>query len=217
MLIDIHLEDRKVLVVGGGKIAERKTLQLLDSGSEVTLVGQGFTKKLIELDKSGQVNLEKKDVVDGILPLYRKLEPSIIIIASNNKLLNEKVAKEARTLGSLVCVVDNPSLSDFFIPAVAKVDNIRIAVSTKGKSPAMAGVIRSRVEKMITMKDIHSVELQSYARNIAKNHILSPNERRKILLQIIENNKINTFLINDQVSEAKDLVKKIILQVGKSN
>jgi siroheme synthase (precorrin-2 oxidase/ferrochelatase) len=81
----------------------------------------------------------------------------------------------------------------------------------------MAGVIRSRVEKMITMKDIHSVELQSYARNIAKNHILSPNERRKVLLQIIKNNKINTFLENDQVSEAKDLVKKIIVKAGKSD
>jgi siroheme synthase (precorrin-2 oxidase/ferrochelatase) len=92
-----------------------------------------------------------------------------------------------------------------------------VAVSTKGKSPAMAGVIRRRIEKMITMKDIRSIELQSYARNIAKNHIPSPNERRKVLLQIIENNKINTFLENDQVSEAKDLVKKIIVQAGKSN
>ena len=217
MLIDIRLEDHKVLVVGGGKIAERKTLQLLDSGSEVTLVGQEFTKKLIELDESGQVNLEKKEVIDGILRSYRKLELSIVIVASDNKLLNEKVAKEARTLGLLVCVVDNPSISDFFIPAVAKVGNIRVAVSTKGKSPAMAGVIRRRIEKMITMKDIRSIELQSYARNIAKNHILSPNERRKVLLQIIENNKINTFLENDQVSEAKDLVKKIIVQAGKSN
>ena len=217
MLIDIRLEDHKVLVVGGGKIAERKTLQLIDSGSEVTLVGQEFTKKLTELGESGQVNLEKREVTDGILMSFRKFEPSIVIVASNNKLLNEKVAKEVRTIDTLVCVVDNPSLSDFSIPAVAKVGNIRIAVSTKGKSPAMAGVIRRRVEKMITMKDIRSIELQSYARIIAKNHIPSPNGRKKVLLQIIENNKINTFLENDQVSEAKDLVKKIIVQAGKSN
>ena len=202
---------------GGGKIAEKKILQLLDNGADITVFGQKFTKKLKELGESRQVNIEKKGAKDGLLMSYHKFNPSMVIVASNNRLLNEKVAKEAERISSLVCVVDNPSLSDFSMPAVANVDHIRIAVSTKGKSPAMAGIIRRRIEKMITMKDIRSIELQSYARNIAKNHIPSPNERRKVLLQIIENNKINTFLVNDQVSEAKDLVKKIIVQVRKSN
>ena len=202
---------------GGGKIAEKKILQLLDNGADITIFGQEFTKKLKELGKSRQVNIEKKRVKDVLLMSYRKFNPSMVIVASNNRLLNEKVAKEAGRISSLVCVVDNPSLSDFSMPAVANVDHIRIAVSTKGKSPAMAGVIRRRVEKIITVNDIRSIELQSYARSIAKNHILSPNERRKVLLQIIENNKINTFLENDQVSEAKDLVKKIIVQAGNCN
>ena len=202
---------------GGGKIAEKKILQLLDNGADITVFSQEFTKKLKELGKSRQVNIEKKRVKDVLLMSYRKFNPSMVIVASNNRLLNEKVAKEAGRISSLVCVVDNPSLSDFSMPAVANVDHIRIAVSTKGKSPAMAGVIRRRVEKIITVNDIRSIELQSYARSIAKNHIISPNERRKVLLQIIENNKINTFLENDQVSEAKDLVKKIIVQAGNCN
>ena len=202
---------------GGGKIAEKKILQLLDNGADITVFSQEFTKKLKELGKSRQVNIEKKGAKDGLLMSYHKFNPSMVIVASNNRLLNEKVAKEAGRISSLVCVVDNPSLSDFSMPAVANVDHIRIAVSTKGKSPAMAGVIRRRVEKIITVNDIRSIELQSYARSIAKNHILSPNERRKVLLQIIENNKINTFLENDQVSEAKDLVKKIIVKAGKSD
>lgn len=216
MLIDILLEGRKVIVVGGGKIAERKTLQVLDGGAEVTIVGQEFTEKLVELSDAGHVKLEKKEIKDGLLMLDRKFIPSIVIVALNNKSLNEKVAEESRTIGALVCVVDNPLLSDFAMPAVAKVGDIRVAVSTRGKSPAMAGAIRRRVEKMITMNDIRRIELQSYARTIAKNHIISPNERRKVLLQIIDNSEMNMFLDNDQISEAKDLAKKIIVQAEKS-
>jgi siroheme synthase-like protein len=215
-LIDIFLEGRKVIVVGGGIIGERKTLQLLDSGAEVTIVGQKFTKKLMNLSEGGHVKLEKKAITDELLLSGLKIIPSIVIVALNNKSLNEKVAKELRMKGALVCVVDNPSFSDFAMPAVAKVGDIRVAVSTKGKSPAMASVIRRRVEKMITVKDIRWVEIQSYARVIAKNNIPSPNERRKVLLQIIDNNEMNMFLDNNQINEAKDLAKRIIMRVENS-
>ena len=60
----------------------------------------------------------------------------------------------------MVYSVDNPALSDFILPAVAQVGDVKIAVSTSGKSPAMAKVLRERIEKMITPEDLLEIQLQ---------------------------------------------------------
>lgn len=211
MLIDILLEGQKVLVVGGGKIGERKTLQFLDAGADVTVVSKEFTSKLTKLSTENQIKILKKIIEDEELLSELDFKPNIVIIALNNKYFNKKIVDETRKLGALICVVDNPHFSDFAMPAIAKVGDFRIAVSTKGKSPAMAGIIRRRVERMITRRDILQTELQSYARDLAKKHIPTPNERKQILLDIINNNEVNSLLDNDKMIESRDLVKKIIM------
>ncbi|MFC1755335.1 bifunctional precorrin-2 dehydrogenase/sirohydrochlorin ferrochelatase [Thermoproteota archaeon] len=212
MLIDILLEGQKVLVVGGGEIGERKSLQFLDAGAEITVISKEFTSKLTNLGAKKQIKLVKKIIKNNRLLSLFEFKPNIIIVALNDKDINKKIVEQARTMRTLICVVDNPSLSDFAMPAVAKVDDIRIAVSTMGRSPAMASIIRQRVEKMITRNDIRQIELQSYARDLAKKHILSPNERKRVLLGIIENSETNILLDNEKMDEARDLVKKIIIQ-----
>jgi precorrin-2 dehydrogenase/sirohydrochlorin ferrochelatase len=210
LLIDLLLENTEVLVVGGGDVGERKTLQLLDSGAHITVVSRDFTRKLQDMGHEKKVKLVQEDVVEGFIERLN-FKPKVIIVALNNKILNRKISEEALKIGSLFSVVDDPSLSDFTMPAVAKVGEIRIGISTRGASPAMAGLIRRRVEMMIEKTDILQVELQKYARNLAKQYIHVSEERGKVIRSIIINKEVIELLRDEKIGEARKLVKRIIL------
>jgi precorrin-2 dehydrogenase/sirohydrochlorin ferrochelatase len=213
MLIDILLKGRKTLVIGGGRVGERKTLQLLDAGAEVTVVSKEFTEKLIELSRAGEIKIEKMNIEKG-LTANIDVTPKVVIVSLDNQQLNRRIAEEAKAKGSLICVVDDPSVSDFAMPAVAKIGDIRIGVSTEGSSPAMAGVLRRRIEKMITESDVLMVELQKYSRAYAKEKIGSHEARSRILHQIIENAEVKKLLEARRTDEAKRLAEKIITEAS---
>ena len=210
MLIDLFIKGQKTLVVGGGNVGERKTLQLLDAGAEVTVVSKEFTEKLIELSRAGEIKIEKIDVEKGLSATRIGFAPKVVIVSLDNQLLNRKVAKDAKANGALVCVVDDPAASDFAMPAVAKIGDIRVGVSTGGSSPAMAGVLRRRIEEMITESDVRMVELQKYARALAKQKIDSQEERSRVLRRIIDDTEVKKLLEKGLVDEAKRLAEKII-------
>ena len=210
MLIDLFIKGQKTLVVGGGNVGERKTLQLLDAGAEVTVVSKEFTEKLIELSRAGEIKIEKIDVEKGLSAARIGFAPKVVIVSLDDQRLNRKVAKEAKANGALVCVVDNPAASDFAMPAVAKIGDIRVGVSTGGNSPAMAGVLRRRIEEMITESDVRMVELQKYARALAKQKIDSQEERSRVLRRIIDDTEVKKLLEKGLVDEAKRLAEKII-------
>lgn len=207
MLIDILLKGQKALVVGGGRVGERKTIQLLDAGAEVTVISKEFTEKLIELSKDGKIKTKKVNVEEKLIA---GISFKVAIISLDNLQLNHKIAEEAKANGALVCVVDDPMVSDFAMPAVAKVGDIRISVSTEGSSPAMAGVLRRRIEQMITEGDVLMVDLQKYARALAKEKIDSQEERSQVLRSIIENAEVKRLLDERKMDEAKQLAKNII-------
>lgn len=214
MLIDLFVKNRECLVIGGGEVGERKSLQLLDSGAKVTVVSKEFTEKLIELGKSKILNLEKANVDEKFLERL-DFKPSVVIVALDDRELNKKISDEARLSGFLFSVVDDPEISDFAMPAIAKMGKIRIGISTQGHSPAMAGILRKKVEKMITKEDLLQVELQSYARSLAKKHIGTPERRKEVLMKLIEDREITRFLKEDRVNDAKNIAKKIIVNEGR--
>jgi len=82
-----------------------------------------------------------------------------------------ELVKAAKDAGSMVYAVDNPAVSDFILPAVAKVGDVKIAISTSTKSPAMAKTLRERIEKMITPEDLLEIQLQLWVRNIFKKQV----------------------------------------------
>jgi len=216
LLIDLLLEGKEALIVGGGEVGERKTLQLLDAGAVVTVVSREFTARLLSLGREGKVRLKTSDVRDESLMEKLGLKPKVVIVSLNDRSLNRSVSEQARSTGALVSVVDDPSISDFAMPAVAKVGDIRIGVSTGGRSPAMAAVIRRRVEGMITERDLLQVDLQSYVRRVAKRHISTHKGRRRALQMVIEDSKVNGLLERGRINEAKRLAERIILSLAKA-
>lgn len=137
----LNIQGRKCLVVGGGPVALRKVKALLEHGANVEIVSPTFCPKLNQLATDGAIRAIQRDYKSEDLQ-----HTFIAIAATDDAKTNERVAAEARRRGVLVNVVDDPKNSDFIVPSYLKRGDVIIAVSTSGRSPALARKIRSELE-----------------------------------------------------------------------
>ncbi len=215
MLIDWKVEDKTILIIGGGSVSEFKVNKLLlnQEKCKIIVVSKNFTKGLLKLGKENLIELKYYDIISDLNPINLLVEnSSIMIITTDNHNLNERIAMEAHKKGGFVNVVDEFSLSDFSMPATLNIGDIKIAISTGGKSPAMSKILRNRFKSLITQEDLLQVKLQYYVRSLIKKIIPEIDKRREILYQIIENKEIKSLLKNNKIDEAKNFVHKYLNQ-----
>jgi siroheme synthase-like protein len=137
----LNIQGRKCLVVGGGKVALRKVKALLEHGADVEIVSPVFCPELNQLAADGAIQAIQRDYNSEDLQ-----HAFIAIAATDDAKTNEHMASEARRRGILTNVVDDPKNSDFIVPSYFERGNIIVAVSTSGRSPALARKIRSQLE-----------------------------------------------------------------------
>jgi len=213
MLVDLNLAGREVLVVGGGSVGERKVCKFLSEGCSIVVGSKDFTDSLKRLGEEGKVKLVEVDAGSDPALLERLVSRAdIVVAATDDRKTNEEIANQTKNSDALVCVVDSPSDSDFSLAATTNVGGIQIAIYTKGKSPAMARLLRERIEKTITKQDLLQVELQSYARSIAKARISDQKLRKDVVYQILYDSEVNILLEKGLFREAKAHVERIIDQ-----
>ena len=211
MLIDLKLDGKIVIVVGGGSEGYRKTLSFVDSGAKIWVISKAFSSGIQKLNEAKKVALEKTEIqdakafVDSLKP-----KPDLLLAVTNEPKLNFELVKAAKSAGCMVYSVDNPALSDFILPAVARVGEVKIAVSTSGQSPAMARALRQRIEQMITSEDLLEIQLQSRVRSILKEQVSEPKVRSEMLYKILNNNDIKQVLKEGKLCEAQEIAMKII-------
>jgi precorrin-2 dehydrogenase/sirohydrochlorin ferrochelatase len=211
LLIDLNLGGQTVMVIGGGKEATRKVQSFLDSGAVIWMISREFSTEALKLGETKQVNLLKTEIKDAQTFIESlKPKPDVLLAATDNTKLNHDLIKTALSYGCLVYAVDNPSLSDFILPAIAKVGSVKIAISTGGKSPAMAHVLRERIEKLITPQDLLAIELQEKIRNTLKNSLSNPKNRSKLLYEILDNVNIKRALLENNLDLAQKLALNLI-------
>ncbi len=139
----LDLRGRRCVVVGGGPIGERKTRDLLASGASVVVVSPTMTPGLTALVAAGLVVHRARR--------FRRWDVrgcAVVIAATGEASVDAAVATEARRRHALVNVVDAPAHCDFIVPSVLRRGPLQIAVSTGGRSPALAREIRRRLEPM---------------------------------------------------------------------
>jgi siroheme synthase-like protein len=146
----LNIQGKKCLVVGGGEVALRKAQMLLEYGAVVEIVSPAFCHELNQLVKGGAIqavnrSYKTEDLNDALL----------VVAATDDAKVNEKIAAEGRKRGILVNVVDMPNISDFIVPSYFRHGNIIVAVSTSGKSPALARKIRSELERNFKAEYAH--------------------------------------------------------------
>jgi precorrin-2 dehydrogenase/sirohydrochlorin ferrochelatase len=140
----ISLERFPCLVIGGGKVAHRKVLSLLDFNAKITVISPKICKPLIILFRQHKIQIIKKAYSKEFIKDYK-----IIFSATNNPDINKMVRNDCTGNCILLNVADNPSLCDFILPANIKRGNLTISVSSQGKAPFYAKEIKKKIEDFI--------------------------------------------------------------------
>lgn len=219
MLIDLVLEGRAALVVGGGKESELKVLRLLDARANTTVLAPRFSSVLIGLSSKhkASVRLVRAEATSTtVRRLVDETAPRVVFISTGDPPLDEELAGTVRRAakgGAIVCVVDEPRLNDFNMPAIARIGDIRVGISTGGKSPAMAGILRRKVEASIAREDVLQVRLQGQIRKAARKELPDPKSRKRLVYAVIRDERVAALLKRGDYPAAKKRAEEMLREV----
>ena len=188
-----------VFILGTGEVATRRANKFLDHGANVRLAGNNLSA---DLEDKGAV-LCSTDDVDELVGWC-----DLVVIASGDEELSDYVSKIARD--KLINRADFPQKGDIIVPTSFEIGDVEISIFTNGKSPLMARQLRKKIQSIISREDILEIELQGYARSILKETTEDQKIRRKYLYEIFEDEKINGFIKNNQIDEAKMYIDNLI-------
>jgi siroheme synthase-like protein len=140
-MVNLSLQGREALVVGGGEIAWRKAQDLLAAKATVTVVAPQVCAELIALAAAGTVRLHQRPYRSGDIG-----RAFVVIAATDDTTVNTQVFNDATACNALVNVVDVPPLCNFYVPATVKRGDLTIAISTDGQCPALASILREEMQ-----------------------------------------------------------------------
>ncbi|MBM3148625.1 MAG: bifunctional precorrin-2 dehydrogenase/sirohydrochlorin ferrochelatase [Chloroflexi bacterium] len=205
--IFLNIRGKRCLVVGGGEVALRKVKTLLEHGADVEVVSLKFCPELNKLTREGKIKSSAK--------AYNSthLKGALIAIAATDDAdINERISSDARKQGVLVNVVDVPEHSDFIVPSTLTRGDIAIAVSTSGKSPALARKIRTELESKFGDEYAKLAETVSAIRiQLKQEGIILANEAWQ---EILELDMLAKLLRQDKFQEAKDTMLNKLRKLG---
>jgi precorrin-2 dehydrogenase / sirohydrochlorin ferrochelatase len=137
----LDIADKKCVVVGGGEVAARKVKRLLDCGAKVSVVSPQLAAELIALKEDQRIDHIPSEydskVINGAV---------LVIGATDDEKTNAAVSQDAKSIGILVNIVDDPQKCDFILPSIVERGDLTIVIGTGGKSPALARHLREELE-----------------------------------------------------------------------
>ena len=140
----IKLDDKKILLVGGGKIAYEKLLHLLDFTTDITVIAQEFSDEMLAKIDALRLEYAKRSYEKGDIARY-----GIVVVAVDDIPLQSAIFEESKEYKCLCNAVDSVDYCDFIFPSYIKQGDLTIAVSTSGASPAMAKHLRRYLQELI--------------------------------------------------------------------
>ena len=213
MIVDLHLKGNLVIVVGAGNEGMKKVKSLLTQDCRILVISNNSNPQVDSLVKSKKIKFKKLKLVNA--NFLAKYKPYLVMATTNDKELNQKIVHKAKKMNCYVYASDDPEFSDFAHPSVINIeDTVQIAISTGGKSPAMARKLKIKSEKffrsLITKNDLAEIKLQKFARDIAKQKLDTPIERKKFLYGILNDKHVKELLKDEKYNSAKTRVKKML-------
>ncbi|MCH8085729.1 MAG: bifunctional precorrin-2 dehydrogenase/sirohydrochlorin ferrochelatase, partial [Thaumarchaeota archaeon] len=147
MIVDLNLQGKTVIIIGGGNEAQKRINSLLKQDCEIIVISDSVNSEISKLVKAKKIKLKKQKIHDT--KFISEFKPNMIITTTNNKNLNQKIINSGKRSKIIVYSSDNPDDSDFSNPAIIDFENIiQIAIFTGGRSPAMSKKIRIQSEKI---------------------------------------------------------------------
>ncbi len=213
MIVDLNLKGNLVIVVGGGNEGLKKINALLTQDCKILLISEETSKLIERYVKQKKIAFKKMKIHDA--NFLKKYKPFMVMATTDSRELNRKIIDQAKKTRCYSYAADDPAVSDFAFGSVINIkDTVQIAVSTGGRSPAMARKIRLQAEKIfkkiIKNEDIYQIKLQDFARNLAKTRIETFPERKKFLYSIMNDNNIKQLIKEGNFKNAKKSVMKML-------
>jgi len=202
--IFLNLADKKCLVIGGGKVAQRKIETLLEYKAQVMVVSPSATDSINDWAERKLITWEA-----------RLFEPSdldhvfMVFIATGDSRTNKEIAALCRDRDIMVNAVDDPENCDFYVPAILRRESLCIAVSTEGKSPLLAAKLRNELENMIPAEYGDWVEILGRLREEIKSSDLDISQRQQVFSDLVYSDILD-LLIQGRKQEAEERITSCI-------
>ncbi|MDO4896466.1 MAG: siroheme synthase CysG [Moraxella sp.] len=170
-----NLQNRPVLIIGGGDVALNKTALIHSFGAKITVIAKKIDKRFYQLLHSDDHQIitksyEKKDL---------KQEYSFCVIATSDNALNRQIYHDCKSLNMAVNVVDTPELCDFIFPAIVDRNPITIGISSNGNSPVLTRLIRTKIESILPSNIGQMAKTAGKFRKTVQSCLPDINQRRK--------------------------------------
>jgi precorrin-2 dehydrogenase / sirohydrochlorin ferrochelatase len=214
LLVDLILREKDAVIIGRGYEVEKRARQLWAERANIVVLTDSSTAEALDSTILARPVEIRSNGLDKWKETLLSKRPFLTVITTENEDLDEEIARFASTVSKLVYVVDRPHLNDLNMTGVAKLGDIRVAVSTGGVSPAMAGVLRRKIESVIAPEDILQVKLQAQMRKKIRKSFSDPSARKKVVYKLIRDRKISAMLQSGEFDNAKGRALNII---AKSN
>ncbi|CRF28784.1 uroporphyrinogen-III C-methyltransferase [Mycobacterium tuberculosis] len=173
----LDLEGKPCLVVGGGRVAERKARTLLEAGANVTVVSPQLTPQLEAWAAEGLIRTQRQEFISG-LPVLAQAR--LVFAATGDAEVNAQVCAEAEALGKLVNSADDAEAGGFIVPAILRRGRLTLAVSTAGASPALAAKVRRQLEDVFGEEYSPYLELMHELRMTVQAVVSDTTERQEL-------------------------------------
>ena len=200
----IQLREQPCVVIGGGKIAEGKVQGLLAAGAKVTVVSPELTSHLHELVEQNQIAYIARAFQSGDLT-----GAFMVICATDQVEINNKVWQEASANRQLVNVVDDTPRCNFIAPAILRKGDLTLAISTAGKAPALAVRLKERFQEQLGTEYERFLELSGQLREPLARHVPDFETRKALWYELVDSDALNLLAQGDE-SAALETISQIV-------
>lgn len=198
--IFVDLENKPVLVIGGGNVAYRKVMTLLDHRAIVHIISPQILPELKALVDSkrcfwSEKEYDREDIKDA----------AIIFSCTEKDEVNSAVSQDAHKLHRLINVVDDPEKCSFIVPSIMQQGDLKIAVSTGGSSPIVARQIRKQLESQYDQSYAEYLSLLRGWRNKVKADLSLA--QKQLFWDKVTDGEVLELVKNGHLNEAKGVIE----------
>ena len=213
MIIDLHLNEKTVVIVGAGNEALKRIKLLEPEGCKIIVIGEKPNSEIIKLSQKKKITLKKTKITSMLF--LKKHKPFLVIASTTDSLLNQKIVQTAKKMNILSYASDSPDSSDIsYLSLIDIKKTIKVGISTGGGSPIMAKKIKSKTEKClqknISDQDIELIKIQKFARSESKKYILTQTERKKFLYELMNDKRVKELLKDGKYKAIQTTIKKMV-------
>ncbi|HDO1333691.1 TPA: uroporphyrinogen-III C-methyltransferase [Aeromonas veronii] len=206
-----RLDNKPVLLVGGGEVAERKARLLLDAGAQLTVVAPELDPELAELAANGSI-----EWLAGEFASEQLAGKWLVVAATDRREVNALVYQSANQAQIFANVVDDPKRSSFIMPSIIDRSPLMVAISSGGKAPVLARLLREKLEALLPQ---HLGAVATFAgslRDRVKARFASMGERRRFWERLLGADRLGQALARGDSASAHQLADNLFADESQS-